>query len=250
MNQYIEHELERLTVNCATRREMLLASGITKSRVRKQLNILGGVLALFSAATIASAVARLFGADGKEFIGAAVAFLSGVITLVANALYGDDEIVGAFGGSAKYLALRDAVFRLAISQDMAEKQKLRALTELQQKYHELDVMYSKFFVLKLVSLAPASQPSQGEPAADEGSARTVALKGDRFNASWPGWRELVRLPKSVEILHGAPDVATKVQQAIKDDMAQLHTNLVVGDTATGDGWSAPGQTSPFDGGPR
>lgn len=145
MDPLLERELERLTENSAMRREDLLDSGLNRSKRRKQLTILAGVLALTSAATIAAFMTKLFGADGMQGISALVAVVSGTISLVVAAHYADDEIVGRLAGASKYLALRDAVFQLVIDPDTTDKQRRKSLANLQAEYTNLDATYSKYF---------------------------------------------------------------------------------------------------------
>src|SRR3954453_12561978 len=108
MDAKLEQELERLTINAGMRREDLLESGLDRSRRRKQLTILAGVMALTSGATIAALLTKLFGSDGMQALAAVIALASGTISLVVTAYYADDEIVGRLAGASKYLALRDA----------------------------------------------------------------------------------------------------------------------------------------------
>jgi hypothetical protein len=147
MNQNLEAELERLTANSAFRREDLLRSALISARRKKFLNVVGGVLALSSAATITGILSKAFGPEGLNALAAFIALVSGAISLVATSYYGDDEIFSRLSGSAKYLALRDAVYRLAIAVDVPDQQRLHELAELQQDYSDLDAAYSKYFTL-------------------------------------------------------------------------------------------------------
>lgn len=174
MNQDLERELERLTANAAMRRETLLFNGLAKSRLRKRLNIAAGVMALFSAATLATAASKLLGADGFQFLAAAIALASGTLSLVVTSYFSDDEILGALAGSSKYLALRDAVFRLAINQETSEKLKFRALAELQQQYSDLDAEYSKYFSLDAGYHRRPPVASQRPPVRSVGPAQASA----------------------------------------------------------------------------
>jgi hypothetical protein len=145
MDPQLERELERLTGNAALRREDLLNSGLNRSKRRKQLTILSGVLALTSAATITAVITKLFGTDGMLIVSALVVFISGTISLVVAVHYADDEIVGRLAGASKYLALRDSVFRFATDPDTTDKLKRESLAALQAEYANLDTTYSKYF---------------------------------------------------------------------------------------------------------
>ncbi|HSW21495.1 MAG TPA: hypothetical protein VLJ62_01900 [Burkholderiaceae bacterium] len=148
MNAQVERELERLTANSAVRREDLLHSALVKSRRKKVLNIVAGVLALSSAATITGVLTKVLGADGFSYLAALIALLSGTISLVVTSYYGEDEILSRLSGSSKYLSLRDAVYRVAITADVPDRQKLKHLADLQREYSDLDSAYSKYFTLQ------------------------------------------------------------------------------------------------------
>ena len=147
MDENLERELERLTANSAMRREDLLRSALAKSRAKKLLSILAGVLALVSAGAMTAVLSKLFGQEGLQYVAAVIALASGTISLVVTSYFGDDEILSRLAGSSKYLSLRDSVFRLAINQDIPDKQKFRVLAELQQQYSDLESAYSKYFSL-------------------------------------------------------------------------------------------------------
>jgi hypothetical protein len=148
MNKQIEHEFERLTANSAVRREDLLNSALVKSRRKKVLNIVAGVLALTSAATITGVLTKALGEDGFSYLAALIALLSGTISLVVSSYYGEDEILSRLSGSSKYLALRDSVYRLAITADVPDGRKIKQLADLQREYSDLDSAYSKYFKLQ------------------------------------------------------------------------------------------------------
>jgi len=145
MDSLLEAEFERLKANAAARRADLLDSGLRKSRQRKLLTIVAGVLALTSAATITAFLTKLFGVNGMQTFAALIALVSGTISLVTAAHYSEDDIVGRLAGASKYLALRDSVIRLAIDPDYPDKQRRKAFAVLQSEYTGLDAAYSKYF---------------------------------------------------------------------------------------------------------
>jgi hypothetical protein len=147
VDKKLERELERLTANSAMRREDLLRSALAKSRAKKLLSILAGVLALLSAGAMTAVFSKLFGQEGLQYLAALIALVSGIISLFVTSYFGDDEILSRLAGSSKYLSLRDSVFRLAINEDIPDKQKFRLLADLQEEYSDLDSAYSKYFSL-------------------------------------------------------------------------------------------------------
>ncbi len=76
------YEIERLVGNASLRREMLLTSGLRKSRVKRLLTIISGVLALFSAGTVAGVLTEIVGGKGMQVMAALTAGVSGIISLI------------------------------------------------------------------------------------------------------------------------------------------------------------------------
>lgn len=145
MNEEIRWELLRLTSNAAGRREELLSSGIRKSRRRKLLNIVAGVLSLLSAGAITAVLANIVGKNGVQVVAALIAMISGTISLVVTSYFSDDEIINLFNGSSKYLGLRESVNRLAVNPKMSYSEKFEGLGALQEAYAKLDESYSRYF---------------------------------------------------------------------------------------------------------
>lgn len=192
MDSTLQREFERLTLNAAMRREDLLISGLNRSRNKKLLTILAGVLALTSAATIAAFITKLYGSDGMQTASAIVALASGTISLVVTSYYSDDEIVGRLAGSSKYLALRDVVFRLATDPDSTDKQKRKSLVALQLEYSNLDSAYSKYFTRGV------------DPTKETSLDPMFAAAGPKVAAA--AQRDFYELRRSIEnVSHGAAD---------------------------------------------
>ncbi|MCP5063477.1 MAG: hypothetical protein GY936_13575 [Ignavibacteriae bacterium] len=147
MNNKLIRELERLTANAAIRREELLLTGLKKSRSRKYYNIIAGILALISASAITTVIADIYGSKVVEIIAALFATISGSISLIITAYFSDDEILNMLNGSAKYLALRESVYRLVIQPNVNEDEVFNSLTKLQDEYAKLDEVYSRYFSL-------------------------------------------------------------------------------------------------------
>lgn len=144
-NTDIQGELQRLTVNATKKREELLLPGLKKSKHRKHLTVISGVLALASAGTISAVTAKLFGQGMLEYIAALIAAISGISSLLIAVHYSDDEIVAMLSGAAKYLSLRENAARLAVHPDISEKEQYERLVELQEEYSRLDEIYSRYY---------------------------------------------------------------------------------------------------------
>lgn len=148
MNADVFAELSRLTENAGVRRETLLVGGLRKSSVRKLLTVIAGVLSLCSAGAIALVLASVFGQKGTQIFAAVTAGLSGTISLVTTSYLTDDEIFSMLKGASKYLALRDAVYRLSLQPTKAEDEVLDELSHLQNEYASLDEAYSKHLPIR------------------------------------------------------------------------------------------------------
>jgi hypothetical protein len=158
MKQRLLEEMQRLVESAGQRRADLLLSGLRRARTRKLMNIAAGVLALFSAGAIAGVIADVFGEKSIQILAAVSSAVSGSLSLVITAYYSDEEITNRLIGSSKYLALRDAVFRLATKPKMKTEERFESLAELQEQYARLDEMYSRYTALSYDSGGRTRRP--------------------------------------------------------------------------------------------
>jgi hypothetical protein len=105
--QELTQNLEELRIICQTKRERLWGRAARRNKWQKGLHIAGGVIALFSGGAITSVVTSLTSSLTMKIIAAALAFLSGGISLVTTTLFDSKESVKMFDGAARYAALRD-----------------------------------------------------------------------------------------------------------------------------------------------
>src|SRR6476660_4325863 len=133
MDRNIHRELERLTGNATGKRENLLLTGLKKSRRRKALTIVAGILALTSAGAITTVIAKIFGDTGTQLLAALTDVVSGIVSLFVTSYYSDDEVVAKLTGAAKYLALRENVYRLVIQPNISDDDRFARLAELQDE---------------------------------------------------------------------------------------------------------------------
>lgn len=148
MRSELISEIERLTANATGKREDLLRSGLKRSGRRKALTVAAGILALTSAGTITAAVTRVFGSSGMQLLAALAAGISGTVSLFITSYYADDAILTMLLGSAKYLALRENVYRLVIEPKISDSDRFKRLADFQAEYARLDEIYSRFFTLR------------------------------------------------------------------------------------------------------
>jgi hypothetical protein len=169
VDRNIHYELVRLTINATRKRENLLLTGLKKARRRKALTIVAGILALTSAGTIAAVITKAFGDTGTQLVAALVAAVSGTISLFITSYYSDDEVLAMLVGSAKYLALRENVYRLVIQPNISDEDRFERLTGLQDEYAKLDEAYSRYLSLEVVE--DQSNPPMGR--VDMAIARSI-----------------------------------------------------------------------------
>ena len=148
MTDTLAAELERLTSNATLRREDLLLTALRKAARRKALTIGAGVLALTSAGTITTVVAKVFGSTSVQLLAALTAAVSGTGSLLIAAYYGDDVVLTMLSGSAKYLALRENVYRLVVHPNISDPERFKRLAELQNEYARLDETFSRYFSIR------------------------------------------------------------------------------------------------------
>jgi hypothetical protein len=151
MNRELTREIERLTRNAARKREDLLRRGLRDGARRKSLTVAAGVLALSSAGAITTVITNVFGSTFVQVVAAISAAVSGIVSLLITSYYGDDSVLTMLTGSAKYLALRENVYRLVLQPDISDSDRFQRLSELQQEYASLDEKYSRFFSIKTSS---------------------------------------------------------------------------------------------------
>lgn len=168
MKEELFHEIERLTVNAARRREELQVTGLSKAKRQKALTVIAGILALTSAGSIAAVMSKLFGDTAVQLTAAFAAGVSGTISLLIAAYYSDDAVFNMLLGSTKYLTLRENVYRLVIHPDMSDIERFARLGEFQAEYVRLDEIYSRYFAVgRGISASNVPPPRRGARAVAE-----------------------------------------------------------------------------------
>jgi len=84
-------ELQRIVINCTTKRELLLQSAIRRTRIKKNLTISSGLLSLLSAGAITTVLVKYLGNDILQIIAAAAAALSGIFSLILTINYAEEN---------------------------------------------------------------------------------------------------------------------------------------------------------------
>ena len=157
----IKDGVKRVVTNCAMKREMLLHDALSRSKQKKRLTFISGLLALFSAGTITTVIVKFFDNEVLQIIAAFTAATSGFISLMTSVYYVEEETSKIFLGSSKYLALRDKAYRLLIQPNTTNEQIFKELENLLVEYAQLDESYSKYLKIEYMSPTDPFQQLRG-----------------------------------------------------------------------------------------
>lgn len=148
INEGLLAEMQRIVLNCTMKRELLLQTAISNSKLRKGLTITSGILALFSAGAITSVIVKYFGSDLLQVVAAISAALSGTLSLILTIYFAEENTSKIFEGASKYLALREKSYRLLLKPNNSNDKFYEDLAGLQNEYAQLDQPYSKYIHFK------------------------------------------------------------------------------------------------------
>jgi hypothetical protein len=126
-------QLRELAEDSQRKRKRLLSKATDRTRLRRILHVTAGVLALLSAASITSIIAELTNSMAVKIFSAALAFISGVITLLISTYMEERETLRMFEGAAGFMSIRD---KATISADEAGVTESKAYTELRKLREE------------------------------------------------------------------------------------------------------------------
>ena len=104
--------ITELRDSCWQKRMMLLNGAGRRQKWQRALHLLSGIITLVSGGSVAALLATMSGAGGLKLIGAIVAFLSGVLSLVVTTYFDVKETQKMFEGAGAYGALRDRLVTL------------------------------------------------------------------------------------------------------------------------------------------
>jgi hypothetical protein len=128
---------------CDTKRQVLLHQAISRTKWQKGLQIAAGTVALLSAmvgAARPSGMIALLG--GTEFVAAALAFLSGIVSLVTTTLFEVRETHRMFEGAYQFLVVRDQLRTLYHRRGMLDVERfMKALEPLRAQYDQTTKEY-------------------------------------------------------------------------------------------------------------
>lgn len=142
-------QVKRLVINCTRKREILLIIAHRKSKLKKNLTVLSGILSLLSATTITAVLVKYVGEQSLQIFAALTAAVAGITSLLITTYFIDDEISQHFDGSSKYLSLRERTYRLVYTPNITDSELFDNLVVMQDEYASLDETYSKWTKITL-----------------------------------------------------------------------------------------------------
>ena len=148
----LTNEFERLANNVEQKRKVLLWRAHQRLRVKKILNVISGILALFSAGAITAALLTVIGNNGLQILAAVTALFSGIISLVLVNLLNDVETAQMFAGASAFLSLREKLGQAQLSlkfNKMSNKNILALLDACKATYSDLDSQFGIYVVRQI-----------------------------------------------------------------------------------------------------
>ena len=151
------------------------------------LHVLAGVLALISGASVISLIAAVSDELGVKIFAAAIAFASGLTTLVISSYFDQKETVNILEGASHFLALRDEANVTITRPNLTPAQEYETLDKLRREYDDYTAQYAQWtrwgkdYERKKTDIEAWTR---GEP--DEQLAQTAAssasIKGELLDA--------------------------------------------------------------------
>src|ERR1044071_2288340 len=186
MHPALREEFRRLRDNAGDKLEKLLRIAFKQTRLRKRLNIAAGVMALLSAASITALLGDFTSALAIKIVAAIFSTASGLISLMVNTGYKENEVAELNIGAAGYLNLRERAHRIPLDPKIDDVAAYSALGELQDLYGELDVKFQRYVIIErwatgtgggeTIVFGTGSPPSSAPP---HGPARPLLYYGER-----------------------------------------------------------------------
>jgi hypothetical protein len=179
--------LRKLANACDAKWELLGRSAYRRIFWAKVLHVLAGVLALISGASVISLIAAVSDELGVKIFAAAIAFASGLTTLVISSYFDQKETVNILEGASHFLALRDEANVTITRPNLTPAQAYETLDKLRREYDDYTAQYAQWtrwgkdYERKKTDIEAWTR---GEP--DEQLAQTAAssasIKGELLDA--------------------------------------------------------------------
>jgi hypothetical protein len=108
----VRASVTELRESCWRKRMMLWNGAARRQRWQRALHLVSGIVTLVSGGSVAALLATISGAEGLKLIGAIIAFLSGVLSLIVTTYFDVKETQKMFEGASAYGVLRDRLINL------------------------------------------------------------------------------------------------------------------------------------------
>lgn len=126
--EHLRKQLQTVATDSQTKRRLLLIKASHRSRLRRVLHVTAGILALLSATSITAIITELTNSMAVKVFSAAVAFISGVISLVISNYVDERDTWKMFEGAARFMSVRSNA-ELILSKPNVTDAELRKLHE-------------------------------------------------------------------------------------------------------------------------
>ncbi len=178
--------MEYIRAIAQEKREMLLQSGQRRVNIKKYIYVISGSLALISGGAASSLVAPAADFLGVKIVAAALAFVSGAISLVTTAFFDEKETAKINEGAGRYGELRDRADIVLNSRDRNLAQidtAFRRLTESQTTLQQAFDLYINVDIIRAKSSEIQTRLNTKLQEAQKAiEARSVRLESGRATA--------------------------------------------------------------------
>jgi hypothetical protein len=154
MNTFIDNfaeRMEKLSYVSDKKRSALAEAGMRHAKAKRWLQLLAGTLALLSGTTTSAVITKFVSPTHFSAIGAALAFGSGLISIITSNFFGEKDTARISEATAKYGELRELASLESIRPNVTDKQKYETLTKLYRTYSELDARFDHLIMSTLKS---------------------------------------------------------------------------------------------------
>jgi hypothetical protein len=136
--------LRKLANACDAKWELLGRSAYRRILWAKALHVIAGVLALISGVSVTSLIAAVSDELGVKIFAAAIAFVSGLTTLVISSYFDQKETLNILEGASHFLALRDEANVTRTRPNLTPAQAYESLDKLSRAYDDYTAGYAQW----------------------------------------------------------------------------------------------------------
>jgi hypothetical protein len=148
--------MNKIEYVCNKKREVLLEVGLRRAKREKLYHTAAGALAIFSGGSVSAALSNHVSSTFFSIIGAALAFLSGLVSLITTHFFDEKVTQRIFEGAASYAGLRANAQLESVRPNLTEKQAFESLKDLLIKYNDI-IRYDVYIPLAVTKNWPSSE---------------------------------------------------------------------------------------------